>query len=886
MTIRIAHVSLRNLRSYRSADLSFGPGTTLLTGDIGSGKTSLLFAMEMALFGFAEVDPGYLIRHGARDAEVSLTLTDGDRRWELRRRFVRRTRKGRDTFEPAENSWAVDGQRTSYSATELRRKTIEILGFPDSPNPRAHSDVWRWAVYLAQERMRDVLDPDEEARMETVRKALGVEQYRLAGENAHGLARSLQDQAAQLNDQASRLRGIEEEAVHWRQQEQSARQGLLQLEHRESQLRKTLQVARQTLDEAERRRREMEAFRQTLVQQERFAAELEKSLALDHRALVTAQERMTRLVADRDREADALSNEASAPDVLESLRNRRTDLLRQLGELEGLRGQSAILSEQKESWAERERELEAHRSSTLDELARTAADRDQLMKTAPTTEPVPRDPRPADQLSKERTGLEAARQSADRRLTTAKTELRELEELVQDGVCPRCHRPVKAEEFATHREEQRHLVRQLGHELQEATERLETLERRIQDRADYERLHDRWLDLESRRVDLDRRIGPLQTRATEVDGLRAQLKAEWETLEAREHDLRERLAAYEPVREDQTRVDDAIAAAEERVRHVAARRERLAAIEQQIPELEADLSVRTRNQEERRATLEETRHQLEIGRLRLGESGTVEEGWLQARRNADEAAAAVESVLRELSDPRGKIAEAEARLDEIARRQRERETLDRKAAQFAGVAAWLEHQFRTAMGELERGRLQQGRHQFERRFAQYFAALVEDPSLSARVDETFAPWVDIAGQSTPAEALSGGERTALALAYRLALGRMVREAGRLALETLILDEPTDGFSQEQTLRMGDLLEELGLPQVILVSHERQLEGIADRVIRVRKSGGLSSIEEVASGPEPAETSPPGSATPRPTPSPRRRKIRRLTDLDSSAEVPR
>lgn len=884
MTIQIARIRLRNLRSYRAADLAFGPGTTLLTGDIGSGKTSLLFAMEMALFGFAEVDPGYLIRHGARDTEVSLTLTDGTHRWELRRRFVRRTRKGRDTFEPLENSWSVDGQRTAYSATELRRRTIEVLGFPDSPNPRAHSDVWRWAVYLAQERMRDVLEPDEEARMETVRKALGVEQFRLAGENAHGLARSLQDQAEQLTDQATRLRGVEEESGRWRQEEAAAHQRLVQLEQRESELRASLLDARRALDEAEQRRREVEASRQALIQQERFAHELERSLALDHTAVLTARERLARLVADRDREAQELAHEPSTPDALASLRERRTDLLRQLAELEGLRGQSAILSEQKSLEKERELDLERRQASTRDELARALADRVELTKTPPTEEPVQPDPRPLGRLLEERSVLEAARQSADRRLTRAKTELTELEELVHEGVCPRCHRPVPAEEFGAHREEQHVLVLQLERELETATERLGLLETRTQARVDYERLHDRWLDLESRRADLDRQLGLLQTRADEVEALRAQLTAERGTLDARERALRDRLAAYEEVRTEQKRLDERIATEEERVQRAVARRERLSAIEQQIPDLQTDLEARTRDEEERRVKRDELRRQIETGRTNLEESSAIEEAWALARRRAEEAAEAVEAILRDLSVPRGKIAEAEARLDELARRQREREALDREAGQLAGLASWLETQFRAAMGELERGRLRLGRHEFERRFAQYFAALVEDPSLSARVDETFAPWVDIAGEPTPAEALSGGERTALALAYRLALGRMVREAGRLALETLILDEPTDGFSQEQTLRMGDLLEELGLPQVILVSHERQLEGIADRVIRVRKIAGLSSVEEVAPGPERSAEPLPESSAPPTAPTPRRRKIRRLTDLESSPET--
>lgn len=43
------------------------------------------------------------------------------------------------------------------------------------------------------------------------------------------------------------------------------------------------------------------------------------------------------------------------------------------------------------------------------------------------------------------------------------------------------------------------------------------------------------------------------------------------------------------------------------------------------------------------------------------------------------------------------------------------------------------------------------------------------------------------------------------------------------------------------IRMGELFEELGLPQVIVVSHETQLLSIADRSLRVAKSEGRSTV---------------------------------------------
>ena len=366
--------------------------------------------------------------------------------------------------------------------------------------------------------------------------------------------------------------------------------------------------------------------------------------------------------------------------------------------------------------------------------------------------------------------------------------------------------------------------------------------------------------------------------------LESQLEGEKAALDTRREALEQQLTAYEPAQTDLATIERDLRAAEDHARLLAARKERLAALLRQIPEVQAEIDTRARNAAERETTRAEVLGQIAVARARLPAPNDLEERWSDGRTRVDALGKTLESLLRDAVEPRGRAVEATTRLEDLARRLREREALDRQSSELRGLADWIDKQFRNAMLELERRRLQQGRLQFERWFAQYFAALVDDPSLNARVDETFAPWVDIAGQPTPAEALSGGERTALALAYRLALGRTVRDAGRLALETLILDEPTEGFSQEQTLRMGDLLESLGLPQVILVSHERQLEGIADRVVRVRKKDGVSLIEEIDRLPE---TGPPSTLTshapPGPqAPTPRRRRIRRLSDLDAVA----
>jgi exonuclease SbcC len=131
---------------------------------------------------------------------------------------------------------------------------------------------------------------------------------------------------------------------------------------------------------------------------------------------------------------------------------------------------------------------------------------------------------------------------------------------------------------------------------------------------------------------------------------------------------------------------------------------------------------------------------------------------------------------------------------------------------------------------------------FAEQFTRWFQILMDDPDMQVRINEDFSPIIEREGYEQDFNALSGGEKTSVALAYRLALNTTVQEvtiSGGSNL--LILDEPTDGFSKEQLYKIRDILEELKCPQVILVSHEKELEGFADHVFRVQKSDGVSAL---------------------------------------------
>jgi exonuclease SbcC len=161
---------------------------------------------------------------------------------------------------------------------------------------------------------------------------------------------------------------------------------------------------------------------------------------------------------------------------------------------------------------------------------------------------------------------------------------------------------------------------------------------------------------------------------------------------------------------------------------------------------------------------------------------------------------------------------------------------------LVAIRRWFDQTFVPLAQSIESHVLAAVHRSFDALFRSVIELLIDDPSLVASVDSSFGVRLVQNSYETGYEMLSGGERTAIALAYRLALHKVVstimttiRTAG-----LLILDEPTDGFSAAQLDKVRDALGQLG-GQVIVVSHEPQLEGFADHVLRVSKHEHVSSV---------------------------------------------
>ena len=132
---------------------------------------------------------------------------------------------------------------------------------------------------------------------------------------------------------------------------------------------------------------------------------------------------------------------------------------------------------------------------------------------------------------------------------------------------------------------------------------------------------------------------------------------------------------------------------------------------------------------------------------------------------------------------------------------------------------------------------------FNSLFEKWVNILIDNENLNVKLDNEFTPMIVQDGYDIEYGFLSGGEKTAIALAYRLSLNQVINNLMSLieTKDVIILDEPTDGFSNEQLDRVRVVLDELNIKQVIIVSHEDKIESFVDNVLRFEKKGHVSNV---------------------------------------------
>jgi exonuclease SbcC len=258
--MRIEKVTLRNIRSYEEATVSLPDGITLLSGDIGSGKTSILLAIEFALFGIirGSFSGTSLLRHGADKGSVTLTFTVDDDQVTVHRALKRTSRGVRQ-----QSGWyEVNGEREDATAREIKAEVIDLLGYPSSLVTKSKSMLYRYTVYTPQEAMKEILRESADQRLEKIRKVLHLDKYKRVKENAELYARELKREIKNDEENLPDKSSVEEKLDSYEEQ-------LGELEEEEAELIEEKASVDTSLDDVSDDLNELEAEREELNELEK-----------------------------------------------------------------------------------------------------------------------------------------------------------------------------------------------------------------------------------------------------------------------------------------------------------------------------------------------------------------------------------------------------------------------------------------------------------------------------------------------------------------------------------------------------------------------------------------------------------------------------------------
>jgi len=223
------------------------------------------------------------------------------------------------------------------------------------------------------------------------------------------------------------------------------------------------------------------------------------------------------------------------------------------------------------------------------------------------------------------------------------------------------------------------------------------------------------------------------------------------------------------------------------------------------------------------SALEEAREELEVRRRALLE--------LEAREK--ELRARKELVRERLKD-------CERRLERMEEKRRRAE----RAAKLVQLVRLLRSAYRGVQPHL--------RTEIVRLAGIYVQRVLDEISgpeganVLVEIGQDYTPTVKVNGRERSIAHLSGGERTLLALAYRIGMGHLIMQArtGR-GLAFLMLDEPTESLGREDQSvdKLADAISRLrAVEQIIAVSHSEAFAERANHVIRVEKVDNVSRVK--------------------------------------------
>ncbi|MEK6863322.1 MAG: SMC family ATPase [Nanoarchaeota archaeon] len=799
----LQRLRLQNIRSYIDESISFPEGSTLLSGDIGSGKSTILLAIEFVLFGASRPDlpAESLLRKGAAKGFVELAfLLPG-----MEITIQRNLKKEKDTVRQMPGHITINNVKKELMPVEMKAEMLSLLGYPEDFLSKNKNYIFRYTVYTPQEEMKLILHEDAEIRLDGLRKIFNIDRYKNIRENVQVYLKKARSDVTALN---AKIEPLQEYKMQHRQL-------LLELEKTERSVQELLPLKTEIRKKFLQQKQELEELE---LQQKEFVHEQQELKMV----LLLAEEQQKRL-RQTELKQQQLKEEINQLSLPENLTLEH--IQKELQEVEEQKNRYLTSKTVLESRISHFRELIAQKQQQMAELSQEIAGSQENEKTK---EKIMQELGKKKELLQQKAEIDELYEKTSSLMIKNKTLLaqsRELQEKIS-GLenCPTCLQQVS-------QEHKHQIVSQEDAKVIKAQQLLEELDKKRKEIL---------LKKESGEKNLMEIISQ-ENILLRIDAELQQLHKKKEQLVQKKEQLRllvqENNAAMQKQQEllQQNNIEELTSQAQQK--------QKLIRLLSQHFILEKNLAESSRQKEETNLRLLELRRVKEKIEMELCQKNDRSKEIIIKKETFS-------NLIEEEKDIAVKLAQLQTGQESTKRHCQEVQErivfLDgeqQKLVRQQELYHWLEEYFLPLTLTIEKQVMIHIHRHFSLLFQEWFSMLIDDENIYAQLDDSFAPCIQQNGYEISFFELSGGEKTSAALAYRLALNKVINDVIHTinTKELLILDEPTDGFSTEQLDKVREVMEKLNLRQTIIVSHESKIESFVENTIKVSKEGHVSSI---------------------------------------------
>ncbi|HEX5457395.1 MAG TPA: SMC family ATPase, partial [Candidatus Nitrosotalea sp.] len=791
-------------------------GITLFEGDIGSGKSTILMGIEFALFGLGSQKPEALLSKKANYGSVILNFESGGQKCEVKRTLKR---KG-DTVsqDPKHTHLKINDEEEPLSPTELKQRVLQILNFNEPGDPRSESRIYRYAIFTPQEEMKQILY-ESSKRLETIRKAFGVEDYKIAVENSKEILRFLHERVGIFKE---RFKDMDKHELDLKNSNEniSKAEGItneIQKQEKELQEKKSIVLENiESIREKQQEQRELETNRKNIENQ--IAEKVIEQKKISNQIKQTLEE-----IEESEKELHVQKR------IVKPTSKSIEEINQKIKEFTELKNTIGNLEYRKVTLADDIKKLETrlkeYKGSTTSELnTQLEKIKEERLNYQEKYEDLQKE---LKEIQRKEARLEAEKKVKE-------DGIRKISEL--GSKCPHCEHPLTSE----HKQK---VWEQYNQELSAIKEEIEKISKKQKE------LESQNAKLEQVIFEADSKIKTIQSTLPDLENLLTKTKELNENennlkeirsknVVSEKEDLPESTTYEEPV-EYFTNLKEAI----QRYQNAEVR---ISDIEKNIAKLTRSKKQYEEDTDTKSSQIKQLEDELIKTSSKLKTLQSIDNQYAELKNEENNLNSEINKLAITISINKEKIENERkniAKLEqEISKAQKWRDVHKK----YSNYHNWLNEFFIPAVDRIEKQVLLSIQQNFNETYHRWYSILIDDPTKESRIDENFTPIIEQDGYEQDITFLSGGEKTSVALAYRLTLNSLMRqESESMKSNLLILDEPTDGFSKTQLAKVKTLLSELKSQQIILVSHEKELETYVDNIFHINKSSGISKVTRLA-----------------------------------------